>query len=429
MKPSSINKICFQAALFPVLIVLLISLPIAISLFKTQIQDMCERELSRHELIQQLLLKAISSDIIIENDDAIYATLKAFKDKYNLQSIALVDNKPNEAFSFRKIISSKELFSFWPLKIGGSTQYVFINSKVEVPLASFAFSSILVLALLCAAAAIFIGIKQQLYLKIVNPLQHILNSGSNNAVSFNFNQAALEIANLHLRVNDYIKTLHQQRDAIEQHKIRSAEYDIALQVAHDIRSPALALEAISKLSTELKDENKTLIQNVTHRILEIADNILKAHMPLNSSPKSVGELVESLVNEKVACFSSDKISLRKIIDPRAHQIFLNIPEEKLARALSNILNNAYEAIDIQGLITVSVNIIDDEVQISVTDTGKGISAEHLDKVFEPNFTAGKLNGKGLGLAYVKDVIEKYDGTLSLKSIEKKSTELSIVFKY
>jgi signal transduction histidine kinase len=74
--------------------------------------------------------------------------------------------------------------------------------------------------------------------------------------------------------------------------------------------------------------------------------------------------------------------------------------------MENLLKNAMDAIDGKGLITVMLHTTSLEIVIDVTDTGKGIAAQNLKKVFKPGFTT-KKRGWGLGLSLSKRIVEQY----------------------
>jgi signal transduction histidine kinase len=74
--------------------------------------------------------------------------------------------------------------------------------------------------------------------------------------------------------------------------------------------------------------------------------------------------------------------------------------------MENLLKNALDAMDGKGLITVALQANNHEIVIDVTDTGKGIAAQHLKKVFKPGFTT-KKRGWGLGLSLSKRIVEQY----------------------
>jgi two-component system NtrC family sensor kinase len=93
-------------------------------------------------------------------------------------------------------------------------------------------------------------------------------------------------------------------------------------------------------------------------------------------------------------------------------------KEKLSQAIMNLLNNGYDAIGTDGIITISTsfNQKDDEIVISVTDTGCGIPRENIDKIFDPFFTTkGVGKGTGLGLSVTFGIIKDHGGRIEVQS--------------
>jgi signal transduction histidine kinase len=87
-----------------------------------------------------------------------------------------------------------------------------------------------------------------------------------------------------------------------------------------------------------------------------------------------------------------------------HQIFLNL-------AL-----NAQEAMPRGGVLTVRTFVSDSEVVCEISDTGVGIPQEHLETIFEPFFTYRTSgDGTGLGLYLVRNIVQKYEGTIQVES--------------
>ena len=91
--------------------------------------------------------------------------------------------------------------------------------------------------------------------------------------------------------------------------------------------------------------------------------------------------------------------------------------QELQQVLINLISNAIAAIDHDGQITVQAcNEHDSQIRISVTDTGRGIDAAHLPRIFDPFFTAGKTQGTGLGLSVSFGIVRRYGGDLSVSSV-------------
>ncbi|HTY59465.1 MAG TPA: ATP-binding protein, partial [Bacteroidota bacterium] len=88
--------------------------------------------------------------------------------------------------------------------------------------------------------------------------------------------------------------------------------------------------------------------------------------------------------------------------------------EELRRALINIIRNGIQAMDGSGDIVITAEGENGGVAIAVTDHGKGVPGEMIDRLFMPNFST-KTDGMGLGLAIVKKTVEDLHGTVTLTS--------------
>jgi signal transduction histidine kinase len=96
------------------------------------------------------------------------------------------------------------------------------------------------------------------------------------------------------------------------------------------------------------------------------------------------------------------------------EVLVNADPEQLKMAFKNIVKNAIQAMDGKGTLEVTVGKIDDQVEVSFTDTGLGIASENLHKIFQPLFST-KAKGLGFGLSISKMIIDKHSGTIQAKS--------------
>ena len=103
-------------------------------------------------------------------------------------------------------------------------------------------------------------------------------------------------------------------------------------------------------------------------------------------------------------------------------------EGKLHQAFLNILTNAEQAIDKEGIITIDTHIADTNLEIFVTDNGCGISETDLPKITDPFFTTREPGeGTGLGLAITKSILQRYNAVLQFSSKPGNGTRTTIVF--
>jgi len=107
----------------------------------------------------------------------------------------------------------------------------------------------------------------------------------------------------------------------------------------------------------------------------------------------------------------------------------NIPgilmdERYMKQAFLNLVKNSQAAMPKGGIFTITTNYSDNEIKISVNDTGKGISKENLGKIFEPYFTTKEM-GTGLGLTQVYKIIKEHNGEITVDSAPGEGAEFKI----
>jgi signal transduction histidine kinase len=96
----------------------------------------------------------------------------------------------------------------------------------------------------------------------------------------------------------------------------------------------------------------------------------------------------------------------------------------IQRALTNLVNNAIQAMDNGGTLTVRSAVSDANILVSVEDTGVGIAEEIRARLFSP-MTTTKAKGQGLGLAVVKRLVEALNGTVDFESEVGKGTRFTV----
>ena len=116
-----------------------------------------------------------------------------------------------------------------------------------------------------------------------------------------------------------------------------------------------------------------------------------------------------------------KLNLADAIHP------LRVDRDRMSQCLLNLYLNGIQAMPDGGTLTIGF-VADDSgyARITVTDTGKGIMPEEVDKIFDPYFTT-KKSGTGLGLAIVYKIVEAHQGQIEVKSTPGRGTRFTLKF--
>ncbi|RYZ84405.1 MAG: HAMP domain-containing histidine kinase, partial [Proteobacteria bacterium] len=200
-----------------------------------------------------------------------------------------------------------------------------------------------------------------------------------------------------------------------------AQTELAHQVAHDIRSPLLALEMLLKEVADFLPEHQNLVRSATTRIRDIANDLVSKGLEKNGDFKSaeidsllVLPALQSILSEKRLQFR-EQLGLRfeLVVEPGSAGSFIQANQIEFSRVFSNLLNNAAESMK-EGTITVFVKRDGELVSIGVRDSGKGIEESILPTLGQRGVSIGK-RGSGLGLFHARQCASKWLGTLEIKS--------------
>jgi signal transduction histidine kinase len=145
-----------------------------------------------------------------------------------------------------------------------------------------------------------------------------------------------------------------------------------------------------------------------------------------SKPHLRREAVNAIVEESLRFFQPE-IKDRGIVvetELRSDLPRIELDRDQLKQVFYNAIKNSFEAMKRRGVLRIRTDRDDSHITISFTDTGGGISPEHLSRVFEPYFTT-KSGGSGLGLLIVRRIVREHGGELALESKEGKGLTLTI----
>lgn len=288
-----------------------------------------------------------------------------------------------------------------------------------------------------------IGIVASLILadRYTNPIKKIANASRKIAegklVRIPKTERKDEIGVLVRSFNEMVEKLAERKDLEE--KLKKTEQlsmigQFASGIAHEIRNPLnflslsighikerLAEEGISEgddINNLLDDLKKEL-----YRVNELIHNFLFVGKPiiLNKGWVSSEALMQDalyMVADKVR----EGIEITCVRPEGDLQIYCD--REYMRMCLINLILNSAQAIEDKGSIVVTFAADEGATSISVTDNGKGVEGENIDKIFEPYYSTKKL-GIGLGLTITKRLVEEHAGTISAESIAEEKTVITI----
>ncbi|MDX6617580.1 MAG: hypothetical protein QOD60_2671 [Solirubrobacterales bacterium] len=214
---------------------------------------------------------------------------------------------------------------------------------------------------------------------------------------------------------------------------------LAAGVAHEIGNPLNSLHIhlqlmerkVRKLDGRVKEELQEAIAisraEIT-RLDSIVTQFLQAIRP--SKPILHPENVNAIVEEALRFFAPE-IADRDIVveaELRPDLPLLELDRDQMKQAFYNVIKNSFEAMKRRGILRIRTEMDATHVNISFTDTGGGMSAESLSRVFEPYFTT-KSSGSGLGLLIVRRIVREHGGEMAIESNEGKGLTLTIRLPY
>ena len=202
---------------------------------------------------------------------------------------------------------------------------------------------------------------------------------------------------------------------------------VARQVAHDIRSPLAALE-MPCTSKNVPEAERIIIRQATHRIRDIANDLsgrfreapatgtAPADPAAAPAPQLLPVLIDEIVTEmRLHYRQRGHLEITANLDESNYGLFAAVDPSIFRRVLSNLIQNAVEAIPESGTVTIRSEVSGGKAVIAISDTGQGIPADILPRLGEHGATFGKPKGSGLGLHHAKEMTSLWNGGLDIES--------------
>ncbi len=378
----------------------------------------------------------VISQVMINNKEIINLKIDDFNDANSTFHITWVpDGEPQ----FRSIVWKPPFSWVYDYKLGSIAEYQFGYFKVTgsffkdkqlvndlfIRLGLLLIFSLTVFLVLYPLAR---RIPERLF---INPINRFLSLISNPISSKTDVSSHLPIELEELETK--ILSLLEQAKERERNQAAIELGRLTTQVAHDIRAPLEVLNLTMTNVTSIPEKARLDIKNAVQRVNDIANNLLSQYKRENGQVNSGDQissellalLLDSIVSEKRIHVSKSNIQIKFEINKDAFDTFVAVNAGEFKRALSNIINNAIEAVNDDGIISITLSKKDKKAIINIADNGRGIPKDQLAFVFEEGKSFGKKQGLGLGLTYAKERIAHWHGSCSLTSEEGVGTRLEI----
>ena len=236
-------------------------------------------------------------------------------------------------------------------------------------------------------------------------------------------------------LRDITRDRVEEASLVESERLNAIKL-LAAGVAHEIGNPLNALNihlqllgrAIKKLPEGEGEDLNELLEVASEEVSRldlIINQFLRAIRP--SKPKFMTTSIESLVKESL-------VLLKNEIQNRHIDVELDCPRElpktrvdrnQIKQVLFNLIKNAFQAMPDRGALRIVLSSSDDQIRISIQDTGGGIRPEDLGRIFEAYHTT-KPDGTGLGLMIVQRIVQEHGGSIAVSSKVGEGTDFSIL---
>jgi len=225
-----------------------------------------------------------------------------------------------------------------------------------------------------------------------------------------------EFRELALAFNDMASSLKEQMQRAQRTEQMVVVGQLAAGLAHEIKNPLGGIKAAMQVlyeEADLSKDDRDVVKRVSRevgRLEALMKNFLNFAKP--AKPQLTELNVNDLVNTILASSSPGRpasVAVTKELQPLPETM---ADPAQLHQILLNLLLNAVDSMPNGGTLGVRTFFDQGAISIEIADTGRGVSPEHVDKIFMPFFTT-KPKGTGLGLAISKQLVEQHGGSITV----------------
>lgn len=240
-------------------------------------------------------------------------------------------------------------------------------------------------------------------------------------------------------VHELIHSFKEMAQKLE--KLESLRTELLAGVTHELKTPVTSISGLLQALRDgvvTGDEAKEFLNislNEAEKMKTMVEDLLVFNqfatnaVPLNAEVHDMNEIMEDAITSWQIAQQDDEIEIELLKLQKPVEVYVD--SIRLQQIMTNLLNNAKQAMDNKGMITVSLEEDESTVHIDVIDTGCGIPEEEQKYIFERFFRGEekkhKFRGLGLGLALSKMIAQAMGGDLLLVKSSKEGTNFRILF--
>jgi signal transduction histidine kinase len=223
----------------------------------------------------------------------------------------------------------------------------------------------------------------------------------------------------------------RQQKAVERSEQLAAVGELSASIAHEVRNPLAgmkgALEVLRK-GMEADSSKREIMDELVAQIVRletlVRDLLTFAQpRPLNRHPVDLHEILERVLRLVQDGLESAEIRVDRKYQDAIAPVFAD--PQQLEQVFLNLIENAVQAMEGGGTLTLDTTERNGTVTITFRDTGKGIPPADLHRIFHPFFTT-KHRGSGLGLSIVQKIVEAHEGSLRVESEPGQGTRIMVL---
>ena len=301
--------------------------------------------------------------------------------------------------------------------INGQEYYIYVQKDTSGQKSAIANSAILILGCVFLTGSIVFLVIADIIVKPLTRLTNAIKELSNG--NYNVNVGQDEISKLNQGFNQMARQLAKQ-DETRQKFISD--------ISHEFQTPLTSIQGFANILKEedLPKEQRVKYANIilynSKRLSSLAKNMLqltlldREEIELELTNYSLVEQMNRVISTQENQAMEKNIEI--VFEMPKKEIFIEGDEQRLEQVWTNIISNAIKYTNEGGLITITMKKNSKDIEISIEDTGIGMSKEVVSHIFERFYREDKarnVEGNGLGLAIVKSIVDLHHGKIDILS--------------